>query len=579
MGANDLFRRIQGVLPQFVARGRRGPLIAALVAILVALPCALIVPPMDRDESRFVQASSQMLETSDYININVQQTPRYKKPVGIHWLQALAVKLTSKVERRHVFPYRWPSMLGAALAAFACAWGASRAFGTRVGAKAGLLFAVSFMLSTEAFIAKTDGVLCGLTTLMMACLAQVYLRHRELGRDDPKPKMKWVKFLFWLALAGTILIKGPIGPMILATTLLTLWGWDRRIGWARSLGWGWGLIFVLLLCGPWFVAITVASDGQFWVGAVGHDLATKLNGGSEGHFMWPGYHLGLLPVTLFPASWLLGYALQAAIGRHHEAAVRFAIAWFLPAFIIFELSPTKLPHYPLPTFGALIWLCALGLDMPRKRWANIINMVAGLLGGLILTALAITGYKMYGDGSDILPNTLLVIAVAIGALVLAGMGGWRLLRPRDPQGDRTGFGLLLVGGAVAHLAMVGLITQLQPLWVSKMMEEALVRTHLDPRTGITAGPVAVLGYAEPSFVFTMGTNTELDNDDARAAADALGDGRPVFVESRFETAFQAAARAGGLVPHAVTSVKGHDYGNGHDVSLTLYDNPTDTAVQ
>lgn len=574
MSAGDLLRRFQDALPNLVARGHRGPLIAALVALLVALPCALIVPPLDRDESRFVQASSQMLETHDYININVQQTPRYKKPVGIHWLQVLAVKLTSKVEKRQIFPYRWPSILGAALAAFACAWGASRAFGTRVGAKAGLLFAVSFMLSTEAFIAKTDATLCGLTTLMMVCLSQVYLRNRDIARGEARPKMKWVKLLFWLALAGTIMIKGPIGPMILATTIFTLWGWDRKIRWAGSLGWGWGLILVLLICGPWFVAITVASDGQFWVGAVGHDLATKLNGGSEGHFMWPGYHLGLLPITLFPASWLLGGALQAAIGRRREPAVRFAIAWFLPAFIIFELSPTKLPHYPLPTFGALIWLCAIGMDMPRKVWANAINIVAGLLGGVVLTVLAIAGYKMYGQGLAV----LYVIAVAIGALGLAGFGGWRLLRRKTMEGERLSFGALLAGGAVAHLALVGLVVQLHPLWVSKLMEQALVRAHLDPRGGIVAGPVAVLGYAEPSFVFAMGTSTELDNDDAKAAADALSDGRPVFVESRFEAPFQAAAKAEGLTPHAVSLVKGHNY-NGHDVSLTLYDNPPDTAVQ
>ena len=577
MTASDLFRRFQAALPNLVARGRRGPLIAALLAIAVAVPCALIMPPLDRDESRFVQASSQMLETHDYIDINVQDVPRYKKPVGIHWLQVLAVKLTSKVERREVFPYRWPSILGAALAAFACAWGASRAFGARVGAKAGLLFAVSFMLSTEAFIAKTDAVLCGLTTLMMACLSQVYLRNRDLERGAAAPKMKAVKLVFWLALAGTILIKGPIGPMILATTLLALWGWDRKIRWARSLGWGWGLILVLLLCGPWFVAITVKSDGQFWVGAVGHDLASKLDGGSEGHFMWPGYHLGLLPITLFPAAWLLGGALQAAVTRRREAAVRFAIAWFLPAFVIFELSPTKLPHYPLPTFGALIWLCAIGLDAPRKVWANIINIAAGALGGLLIAAAAVIGYRMYGQGALALTCVALT---AIGALGLAGFGGLVLLRRRAPEQalSRAGFGALLAGGAVAHLALVGLLTQLHPLWVSKLMEQALVRNHLDPRSGITAGPVAVLGYAEPSFVFAMGTSTELDNDDAKAAADALGDGRPVFVESRFEAPFQAAARAEGLTPHAVAVVKGHNY-NGHDVSLTLYDNPPDTAVQ
>ena len=37
MTASDLFRRFQAALPNLVARGRRGPLIAALLAIAVAL--------------------------------------------------------------------------------------------------------------------------------------------------------------------------------------------------------------------------------------------------------------------------------------------------------------------------------------------------------------------------------------------------------------------------------------------------------------------------------------------------------------------------------------------------------------
>ncbi|ESQ86251.1 hypothetical protein AEAC466_03380 [Asticcacaulis sp. AC466] len=554
---------IQGTFVRMASKGRRGPLIAALLAFMVGLPCAMMIPPLDRDESRFVQASAQMMETRDYININVQDVPRYKKPVGIHWLQVAAVKLTSNVAKRDILAFRWPSLLGAALAAFACAWGAAKAFGTRVGAKAGLLMAVGFMLSTEAFIAKTDAMQCGLITLMMAALAQIYLRTRDLGRDAPAPRLFWLKTVFWLALAGTIMIKFIIGPMILATTLLALWGWDRRIGWAKYLSWGWGLIGVALICGPWIVAITVATDGKFWVGAIGHDFASKLSGGSEGHFMWPGYHLALLPITFFPAAWLLGGAVQTAIVRRHEAAIRFAICWLVPAFLIFELSPTKLPHYPLPTFGALAWLCAVSLNLPLKLWAKIVNVVAGVIGGLVLSVLAVAGYALYGNSLSL----LFVFGVVASALVLGGLGGflmWRGLK-------RTGFAFLLASGILAHLTFVSELSTLSPLWISRALEKALVTAHLDPRQGIAPGPVAILGYSEPSFVFAMGTKTQLLNDDAKGAVEALQDGRPLFVERDFEPAFQAQAKAAGITPHAVSQVKGHNY-NGHDQVLTLYNN-------
>ena len=70
----------------------------------------------------------------------------------------------------------------------------------------------------------------------------------------------------------------------------------------------------------------------------------------------------------------------------------------------------------------------------------------------------------------------------------------------------------------------------------------------------------------------MGTRTQLLNDDVKGAVRALREGRPLFVESQFEKAFQAEAAAQGLSPHAVSQVRGHNY-NGRDQVLTLYDNP------
>ena len=54
-----------------------------LIAFLAGLPGLLALPPLDRDESRFAQATAQMLETRDFVDIQFQDAPRHKKPVGI----------------------------------------------------------------------------------------------------------------------------------------------------------------------------------------------------------------------------------------------------------------------------------------------------------------------------------------------------------------------------------------------------------------------------------------------------------------------------------------------------------------
>ena len=101
------------------ARGGRGPLLAAVVAVLAGLPGLFALPPLDRDEARFAEATAQMLETGDVIAPYFQDQPRFKKPIGIYWLQAASVKAVSQVEDRAIWAYRLPSLLGAALAAAA----------------------------------------------------------------------------------------------------------------------------------------------------------------------------------------------------------------------------------------------------------------------------------------------------------------------------------------------------------------------------------------------------------------------------------------------------------------------------
>src|SRR5580658_6798026 len=88
----------------------RGPLLSALLVLLTALPGLIALPPLDRDESRFAQATAQMLETGDFVNIRYQSAPRDKKPVGIHWLQAASVSALSSVEKRQIWAYRIPSL-------------------------------------------------------------------------------------------------------------------------------------------------------------------------------------------------------------------------------------------------------------------------------------------------------------------------------------------------------------------------------------------------------------------------------------------------------------------------------------
>jgi 4-amino-4-deoxy-L-arabinose transferase-like glycosyltransferase len=539
-----------------LAKDWRGPTFAAFVAFMAALPGALGLPPLDRDESRFAQASAQMLETGDFVTIRFQDTPRFKKPVGIYWLQAAAVKALSNVESREIWAFRVPSVLGAMLAAGACAWGAAGAFGSRAGLLAGVMFGSSFLLSTEADIAATDAALAGAVTLAMSALARLYLAAR--GRLSAGRRSK---ALLWAAVALSMLLKGPIGPMIVMLTLAALCAWDRRVAWLKSLGWGWGLIAVAVVIGPWAIAITVATDGAFWGAAVGGDLAPKLIGGQEGHGAPPLFYFALAPLMLFPAVLALPAGLLAGWRVRAEPGVRFALCWLLPAWLVFELTPTKLVHYTLPLYGALAWLMARALTEPLSRTARWSGAALTAMAGLLF---ALSGFVAMYRLVDYSGLPWAVIAAGL-FLAAGGIGAWMLIRQRA----RAAVAASAVVALLAHGVLVGLLAPaLRPLWLSSRAARALTVVDLSPLEGVTPGPVTVAGYEEPSIVFLLGTNTELG--DAEDAATAIAEGRPAIVEGRLDVAFQSELTRQGVKALRVGQGAGLDYSNNHHDILRIY---------
>jgi 4-amino-4-deoxy-L-arabinose transferase-like glycosyltransferase len=530
-------------------------LFAALLAFLAGLPGLLAMPPLDRDESRFAQATAQMLETDDLVVIKFQDQPRFKKPVGIHWLQAASVSAFSAAENRGIWAYRIPSLLGAMLAAAACAWGAAALFDPRTGLLAGSILGATFLLSTEAFIAKTDAALCGSTTLAMAALAKMYADSLA-GR---KPT-NWTKLAFWSGLAVAALIKGPVGLLTVIMAALALWVWDRKGAWLKDLGWGWGLILFAGVVLPWAMMITVATDGAFWGTAIAGDLAPKMAGGQEGHSGPFGYHALISPLLVYPATLLLPAALALAWKGRGEPGVRFAVCWLVPTWLMFEILPTKLAHYTLPAMGGMAMLMAAAV---REPLGNLVRRIgAGLTAfvSLLLAAVAVYGMTSFGQGADLIWTVLTVLL-----LLAAGVVGAVLLLRRQSARALVISGAL---GVLAHACLVGgLMPHLEPLFLSKDIADALDKAKLSPRSG-APGPVAVTGYSEPSLVFLLGTATELT--DGEQAAQAIVQGRPAVVEAREEDVFRKTLTAEGLTPKPVAVVEGQNYSDGDRERLTIY---------
>src|SRR3990170_3353563 len=301
--------RLAGLLDLAAASHFRAALFLVFCSLVLFLPGFFNIPPIDRDEARFAQATKQMVESGDFVDIRFQDDVRYKKPVGVYWLQAAVVETASALglprAQVRIWLYRVPSLIGAIGAVLLTYWTAL-AFVTRRGAIfAGLIMASSVLLGAEARLAKTDAMLLLAVVAAMGALARVYLSWQR-GEDPARPPWSWPA-IFWTALAGGILLKGPLILLFVALTIVTLAILDRSAAWLWRLRPVWGLMWLLVLVLPWFVAIFWRAGDTFFTASIGGDMLSKF-AAQESHGAPPGFYLLLFWVTFWPGAALAGMA-------------------------------------------------------------------------------------------------------------------------------------------------------------------------------------------------------------------------------------------------------------------------------
>jgi 4-amino-4-deoxy-L-arabinose transferase-like glycosyltransferase len=534
------------------------PLLAlAVLCLLLFLPGFFTIPPVDRDEARFAQAAKQMLESGDFVAIRFQDEPRHKKPAGIYWLQAGTASLFGGAARDRIWAYRLPSLIGACASVLLTYWAGLPLFGRRAALIGAALLASSFLLGVEARLAKTDAVLLATIVAAQGALARLYLGAAARNALA-------LALLFWAALGLGILIKGPLAPLVIALTLVALVIFDRRAGWLWSLRPLLGIPLALLIVAPWAFAINKASGGSFFGDAIAGDLVPKLLGAQASHGAPPGYFLVAAVVTFWSGALFFLPALAHAVSFRNDARFRFALAWAVPMWLVFELIPTKLPHYVLPAFpalallmGAVIVASEEDVATPFKRvWgkaAIVLFAVTALAFALLLALLRpfVEGTMSIGD------FVLASLLYAAAALTI-----WYALEGRHAAAAAGAVvcALILSAGAFGVLA-----PKLEQLWVSKRLVEVLPRGEDG-----ALPPLGAAGYGEPSLVFLAGTGTVLAGPEALVS---LLQERPdaiAAVAAADRPAFLGFAREAGLRVTNMGRVEGFNYSNGKRVALSLY---------
>ena len=537
--------------------------IIAAFALITALAGVFSLPPLDRDESRFAQATAQMLETGDFVSIRFQDEERNKKPVGIHWLQADSVDAFSSVEAREIWAYRLPSVVGAVLAALFTYLAGARMFGPATGFLAAMMLASAPAIAGEATIAKTDAMLLAAVTAAQAALFHVFsatLDGRRPGRFAP--------LAFWIAIGAGVLIKGPIIVMILGLTIAALCFFRRRGDWISTLRPAEGALILILMIAPWALAINEKTDGRFFVEAIGGDMLAKLGDTKESHGGPPGYYALLSFALFWPAAAFILPGLRKAIADRAAPSFAFLLCWAAPSWIVFEATATKLPHYTLPLYPAIALMAAhAAVSSAASDYPNLRRIGAGiyLVVGIALSALIAALPVIYSESS----LKLYCFAAAAIFAVATLSAAFLILKKRSAEGAIVA---TLVSSAFAWTLFAGVAPNLERLALSPRLSAVIDAANLHPIRD--NAPAAVLsGYYEPSAIFLLGTGTILR--DGAGAADQLAEiDRAAVIEAREEGAFLERLEALGIAAQKIGEVAGVNYSNGKRVTLSIYRKPS-----
>jgi 4-amino-4-deoxy-L-arabinose transferase-like glycosyltransferase len=553
-------RGLAAVLDYAAGSHARAVIALLVFCVLALLPGFFTIPPVDRDEARFAQATKQMLESGQYVDIRFQDEVRYKKPVGIYWLQAGAVKAGEALgipsARTKIWLYRLPSLFGAIGAVLLTYWTALAFVTRRSSILAAVMIAASIIVGVEARFATTDAMLLATCTAAMGALARIYLARRR----HPDQPVGWgMPALLWTAAAAGVLLKGPLILMFIGVTLITVSIADKSWAWAKAMRPLLGTAWMLLLVAPWFVAIVMKSGESFFVQALGHDMIDKIVSAQEAHGAPPGTYLALFFLTFWPGSVLATPAAPAVWRARRELGARFLLAWLVPSWILFEAAMTKLPHYVMPLYPAIAILIAgvvEGGALARNRW-----MDRGTVGWFLLPAGIAIAVVV---GFVLLDRSLGLVAWPFAAVaVILSLFAWWLYEIDGAERSLLRASVAWVFVAITVFAVT--FPSLPALFPSEMIAREVRATGCtDPHVAST------FAYQEPSLVFLEGTGTRFT--DGVGAAEFLRSGACHFalVDPRSERSFVQRANAVALRYSLLQRIDGYNISIGKQVSLAIF---------
>ncbi len=460
------------------------PLTLVLLALAINLAGNAHTGLWDRDEPRYAVAVREMRARGDWIFPTFNGEPRYHKPILIYWLMGL----TTAWAGDNAVGLRLVSTTAGAAAVVGVWWLGRRLLGPRGGTLAAIIYATAPIVAAESKLATTDATLA---LWLLGCQASLWVLSRRESR--------FAAALFWAFLNLAILTKGPVGPAFIVAAAAIAWWFGWALPPRARLHLRWGLVSLLVVSAPWFVAATIASRGEFLRFAVGKQILHRLSSDMEAHGGFPGYYPVVSALVFYPWSALLPAAIAGAWARRKaDPALGYLLGWIVGPLILLECSRTKLIHYFLPAFPSCALLVAWLVMALAAEGVNIRRRALGRLSMAMLVGIGLAMAAILLAGAGFLASRVSWPLLGIAAIVVAGtLAG--MAKFQDTSPERAVFAMAGCWAAILLMAAGWVVPMCESARTSRVIGTKL--GELSRRLGIE--PV-LLEYQEPGVVYALG---------------------------------------------------------------------------
>lgn len=339
--------------------------------MLLLLLCAVLfalwlqhVPLTEIDETRYTEATREMLESGNFLIPQFNYAPRYQKPILYYWIQSVPVALLGSSEQAARLPSAiLAGLLVFMLHAFLWRWLPKALAGLARGdeiARIGAFLGAVALATMPMITIWTRGSTTDITLTFFISCALLALLHLELLRAEGETKLSRWYLLAAAAMGLAFLTKGPMGLVLPVLGWLAFQLKSKQLGAEmRRVPWLYAIIIFVVIALPWYVATYFVDGPGFLQHFFGYENVGRFTGNAmEGHGTGNRF-LGLLlylPVALlflFPYSPFLLHEIVRPFAGAHEVAEsvvakilrRYGWCWLWATIGFFSISKTQLPSY------------------------------------------------------------------------------------------------------------------------------------------------------------------------------------------------------------------------------------------